>query len=306
MRIVFMGTPDFAVPSLEVLADEYDIAAVVTQPDQRRGRGQKYSYSPVKAKALEYDLPLLQPKRIGDGKVIDQLKTLEADLFVVVAFGQILPARVLNVPRLGCVNLHASLLPKFRGAAPINAAITAGETVSGVTTMYMDVELDAGDIILQAEEPIRPEDTAGMLHDRLMVLGAGLLKETVRQIDAGTAPRIPQEHSAATYAPKLTKEDGYLDFARPAVELDRLVRGMNPWPGAHTVVKAESCKVWRSEPRPEGGSPGRILALADEGLLVGCGQGSLLLKELQRPNSKRVSGRDFANGLRLAVGDLID
>ena len=209
----------------------------------------------MKAKVLEYDLPLLQPKRIGDGKVIDQLKTLEADLFVVVAFGQILPARVLNVPRLGCVNLHASLLPKFRGAAPINAAITAGETVSGVTTMYMDVELDAGDIILQAEEPIRPEDTAGMLHDRLMVLGAGLLKETVRQIDAGTAPRIPQDHSAATYAPKLTKEDGYLDFARPAVELDRLVRGMNPWPGAHTVVKAESCKVWRSEPRPVGGSP---------------------------------------------------
>ncbi len=305
MRIVFMGTPDFAVPSLKAVADECELVAVVTQPDRRRGRGQRYSYSPVKTWALKHDLPVLQPPRIRDPKAVEQLIALQADLFVVVAFGQIIPLSLLEAPKFGCVNVHASLLPKLRGAAPINRAITSGKEITGVTTMYMDTELDAGDIILQSEERINPHDTAGALHDRLMLLGADLLKETLRQIKAGTAPRLPQPHAEATFAPKLSREDAFLDFKRPATELERLVRGMNPWPGAHTVVKGETCKIWRAQVGQEMDGPGRILGIGDEGLLVGCGQGSLLLMEVQRPNSKPVSGRDFANGFRLAVGDCI-
>ncbi len=302
MRIVFMGTPEFAVPSLKAVAAEYEVAAVVTQPDRRRGRGQRYSYSPVKTWAVKRGLPVLQPPLIRSTEAVEQLEELGADLFVVVAFGQIIPPRLLKAPKLGCINVHASLLPKFRGAAPINAAITSGEAFTGVTTMYMASELDAGDIILQAKEPIRPDDTAGALHDRLMLLGAELLQETLRQVRAGTAPRIAQLHARATFAPKLIREDAFLDFNRPAAELERLVRGMNPWPGAHTVIKGENCKIWRAKMRPEMDVPGRILAIDDEGLLVGCGHGSILLMELQRPNAKPVSGLDFANGFRLAVG----
>src|SRR5690554_6221604 len=223
MRVVFMGTPEFAVPSLEVLLAEHEVVAVVTQPDRRAGRGQQVRFSPIKQVALKHDVPVLQPERVSRPEVMEELAEYEADLFVVVAFGQKIPDRLLTMPRYGCVNVHSSLLPKYRGAAPINAAIVHGDSVTGVTTMYMDSGWDTGDIILQAEEPILPRDTAGALHDRLMVKGAELLRETVRQIAAGNAPRKPQDHGAASYAFKLSKDDSYVDFKEPADRLDRLI-----------------------------------------------------------------------------------
>lgn len=305
MRIIFMGTPDFAVPSLEVVAEEHEVVAVVTQPDRRRGRGQRITYSPVKSWALKRGLEILQPERIANPEFIDKLETYGADLFVVVAFGQKIPTRLLEMPKFGCINVHSSLLPKYRGAAPINAAIVQGENITGVSTMYLSEEWDAGDLILQAEEPIYPHDTAGTLHDRLMEKGAILLSETLRQIETGKAPRIPQDHAKATFAFKLSREDAYVDFSRPALELVNLIRGMNPWPGAHTLIAGESVKIWQAVAVEQSGSPGCILAVQDRGLVVGCGEGALLLQELQRPNSKAVSGQDFANGLRLNVGDCL-
>ncbi|NMB20877.1 MAG: methionyl-tRNA formyltransferase [Firmicutes bacterium] len=305
MRIVFMGTPEFAVPSLKALLAENEVVAVVTQPDRRQGRGQKYAYSPVKEEALRHELTILQPERIGEPDVVDRLKGFQADLFVVVAFGQKIPDELLAAPRLGCINVHSSLLPKYRGAAPINAAIVNGDRVTGVTTMYMASGWDNGDIILQATEEIRPRDTAGELHDRLMLKGAELLAETVRQIARGEAPRIPQDHDQATFAFKLAKTDALVDFRQPAIQLDQLIRGMNPWPLAYTVVGGEVVKIHEALPYDADGSPGEILGFVDEGLLVGCGKGSLLLQKVQRPNAKAVSGVDFANGLRLREGDVL-
>ena len=305
MRVLFMGTPEFAVPSLRALIDEHEVVAVVTQPDRRRGRGQKYAFSPVKQVALEHGLPVLQPERMGTEELHHELQGYQGDLFVVVAFGQKLPDAILALPPLGCINVHSSLLPKYRGAAPINAAILAGDTVTGVSTMYMGSGWDTGDIILQVEEAILPRDTAGSLHDRLMVRGAELLQETVRQIAEGLAPRIPQNHSQATFAFKLAKEDAFFGFNRPAEELDRLIRGMNPWPLAYTEVRGEKVKIWEALPCSQGGTPGKVLALEGSGLLVACQQGSLYLQQVQRPGGRVVSGADFANGLRLSIGDIL-
>lgn len=300
-----MGTPEFAVPSLKILLAEHEVVAVVTQPDRKRGRGQKYTFSPVKEVAVKHGLPILQPEKINVPEVISVIEEYNADLFVVVAYGHKLPDSLLAMPPLGCVNVHSSLLPKYRGAAPINKAIVEGETVTGVTTMYMGPGWDDGDIILQSEEPILPTDTAGSLHDRLMVLGAELLAETVRQIERGTAPRQSQDHSQATYAFKLKKEDGWVDFNRPAQELERLIRGMNPWPVAHTEINGETVKIWQARLSDKSGRVGEILNLNEDGLLVACGQGSLLLEKVQRPNGKVISGLDLANGLRLSIGDFL-
>ncbi len=305
MRIVFMGTPEFAVPSLEILAEQQRVVAVVTQPDKAQGRGQKVGISPIKKLALGLGLPVLQPERVSDPQFIKLMQDFRPDLCVVVAFGQKIPDALLTLPRYGCINLHSSLLPKYRGAAPIHKAIAEGETVTGVTTMYLSSEWDAGDIILQAEEPIYPHDTAGTLHDRLMIKGAQLLAETVRQIEAGTAPRIPQDHSQATYAYKLTKADAYLDFAESAEKLGRLVRAMNPWPTAHTDILGETVKIWEAVPLAGEADVGVIADITDTALVVGCGSGLLALEKVQRPGRKMISGRDLANGLRLKVGQNI-
>lgn len=305
MRIVFMGTPEFAVPSLEVLLDDHDVVAVVTQPDRKSGRGQQYTPSPVKKVALAQGIPVLQPESISSPEAIDELQSYGADLFVVVAFGQKLPDRLLTMTRYGCVNVHSSLLPKYRGASPINAVILQGDSITGVTTMYMASGWDSGDIILQAQEAILPRDTAGDLHDRLMIIGARLLRETVEQIASGQAPRIPQDHAEASFAFKLSKKDSLVDFKESAKQLDRLIRGMNPWPLAYTYVGEELVKILEAYPSDEEGAPGEILAQKGQGLLVGCGEGSLLLLKLQRPNTKVVSGVDFANGLRLRIGDFL-
>lgn len=300
-----MGTPEFAVPSLKMLVAEHEVVAVVTQPDRKRGRGQQVTFSPVKEVAVTKGIPVLQPERVGKASVMDQLEAFKADIFIVVAFGQKIPDRLLEMPKYGCVNVHSSLLPKYRGAAPINAAIVKGETITGVSTMYLSSGWDEGDIILQAEEPILPTDTAGALHDRLMEKGANLLKETLRQIELGQAPRIPQDHTQASFAFKLTKDDALLDFNQPALELARLVRGMNPWPVAHSEIGGESVKILAASASELSGTPGEILACDDRGLLVGCKVGSLLLEKVQRPNSKAISGMDFANGLRLRIGDQV-
>lgn len=252
MRILFMGTPEFAVPSLRALVGEHEVLGVVTQPDRRAGRGQRVVFSPVKEVALEYGLPVFQPEKVSDPQVMAELEALGADLFVVVAFGQKIPDRLLAAPTYGCVNVHSSLLPKYRGAAPINAAILHGDDVTGVTTMYLGSGWDDGDIILQAEEPILPRETAGTLHDRLMVKGAELLLETVRQIAQGSAPRIPQDHSKASYAFKLKKEAAQVDFGRTAQKLDRLVRAMNPWPVAWAQIREKQCASGRPSPQRRG------------------------------------------------------
>lgn len=308
MRILFMGTPEFAVPSLRALVGEHEVLGVVTQPDRRAGRGQRVVFSPVKEVALEYGLPVFQPEKVSDPQVMAELEALGADLFVVVAFGQRIPDRLLAAPTYGCVNVHSSLLPKYRGAAPINAAILHGDDVTGVTTMYLGSGWDDGDIILQAEEPILPRETAGTLHDRLMVKGAELLLETVRQIAQGSAPRIPQDHSKASYAFKLKKEAAQVDFGRTAQKLDRLVRAMNPWPVAWAQIRGETVRIWEAEPAEEGqkGQPGEILSLSEQGLLVACGSGALFLQSMQRPGGKVLSGLDFANGLRLRVGEILN
>lgn len=308
MRILFMGTPEFAVPSLRALVGEHEVLGVVTQPDRRAGRGQRVVFSPVKEVALEHGLPVFQPEKVSDPQVMAELEALGADLFVVVAFGQKIPDRLLAAPTYGCVNVHSSLLPKYRGAAPINAAILHGDDVTGVTTMYLGSGWDDGDIILQAEEPILPRETAGTLHDRLMVKGAELLLETVRQIAQGSAPRIPQDHSKASYAFKLKKEAAQVDFGRTAQKLDRLVRAMNPWPVAWAQIRGETVRIWEAEPAEEGqkGQPGEILSLSEQGLLVACGSGALFLQSMQRPGGKVLSGLDFANGLRLRVGEILN
>jgi len=305
MRIVFMGTPEFAVPSLEVLLDDHEVVAVVTQPDRPSGRGQKYTPSPIKKVAMAHGIPVLQPETIGHSEVMDELESYRAELFVVVAFGQKLPKRLLDMAPYGCVNVHSSLLPKYRGASPISAAIVNGDTVTGVTTMYMDSGWDTGDVILQAEEPILPRDTTGDLHDRLMVKGAELLRETVQQIAKGEAPRTPQDHEAASFAYKLSKKDSFVDFQESATTLDRLIRGMNPWPLAYTYVGDEMVKIWEAYPGEGEGTPGEILGIEGPGLRVACGSGSLLLLKVQRPNAKAISGADFANGLRLRRGDVL-
>jgi methionyl-tRNA formyltransferase len=317
LRIVFMGTPEFSVPSLQALvAAGYEVAGVFTQPDRPRGRGYKVTYSPVKEAALAAGLPVYQPRRLREPEALAALRALQPDVIVVVAFGQLLPKAVLELPPLGCVNVHASLLPKYRGAAPIQAAIAAGETVTGVTTMYMDEGLDTGDIILQRAVPIEPEDDAGTLHDKLARVGAELLVETLRRIEAGDAPRIPQDHTQATYAPKVEREHARIDWHRGTKELFNHVRAYRPWPGAYTVhgerilkvldvapLNDDSTPAGEREGEGAGPAPGEVLAVTADGFVVQTGAGRLLVRQVQPPNKQPMSGRDYVNGYRLSVGD---
>lgn len=292
MNIVFMGTPDFAAASLRALLDsEHRVTGVFTQPDRARGRGMKQAFPPVKVLALEAGIPVFQPAKMRDGTALRALAELAPELIAVVAYGRLLPGALLAVPRYGCVNVHASLLPELRGAAPIQWAVARGFSRTGVTTMYMAPELDAGDMIFSESTPVGERETAGSLHDRLRDIGAALLLRTVDAIARGNAPRVPQEHEKATFAPIIKKEDGRLDFARPARELDCLVRGMNPWPGAY----AGSLKIHAAEVLDEkaGGRPGTVL----EGGRVVCGDGRLLrLTEVQGPGGKRMPVADYLRG----------
>jgi methionyl-tRNA formyltransferase len=301
-----MGTPDFAVPSLRALVEsEFRVLRVVTQPDRPRGRGNKLTPGPVKAYALKQGLGILQPARIRDQVFVDLIRELDPDFIVVVAFGRILPRVVLEIPRLGCVNVHASLLPRFRGAAPVHWAVMNGEPETGVTTMLMDEGLDTGDILLQEKTVIGPDDNAGVVHDRLAELGASLLVRTLDRMTAGELVPRPQDETRATYAPPLRREHEVIDWTRPAEQIKNQVRGLDPWPGAHTVLDGRVLKVWRAEIAGDrdGGRPGQVLR-ADpvHGLVVGTGAGAVRLLEVQPAGRRRIRAEDFLRGCPLPPG----
>ncbi|MFZ5646545.1 MAG: methionyl-tRNA formyltransferase [Bacillota bacterium] len=309
MDIVFMGTPEFAVPTLRSLAEAgYNISAVITQPDRPRGRGKKVQPSPVKEAALELGIPVLQPDRVRDESFISFLKGLKPDLIVVVAFGRILPAGVLQIPPLGCVNVHSSLLPKYRGAAPMQRAIMNGETETGVTTMMMDTGMDTGDILLRSRMPIDGDDNFGTVHDRLSHLGASLLLETVELLAAGKLAGVPQDHSQATYAPPITREDEVINWNRRAEDIKNQVRALDPWPGARTTLGDRVLKVWKTGEYGQAGAagddaaPGQVLGSVKGGLAVMCGDRPVLIRELQAQGGKRMGAADFLRGCRVDPG----
>lgn len=307
MRIVFMGTPEFGVPSLRKLHDsDHEIVLVVTQPDRPAGRGRKVASSAVKKAALDLGLPIAQPESVNEAGFVDRLRSLGPDLIIVVAFGQILSEEVLAIPSAGSVNLHASVLPRYRGVAPINWAIVEGETETGVTTMFMAKKVDAGEIILTRKTPIGDRETAGELSGRLSGMGAGLLAETVGLIERGEAPRIKQDPSLASYARKLKKSDGEIDWTDSARRVFDRIRGMTPWPGAYTWYRGSMLRVLRARPgETEGrlGKPGEVLRVdSGRGIEVAVGVGTVWLTEVQPQGKKPMSAVAFARGHHPEVG----
>ena len=298
MKVIFMGTPDFSIPSLEAIyKSDHKIISVVTQPDKPKGRGMHLSPSPVKEFALKHDLNVLEPLKIKDNEFIKNLKTLSSDIIVVVAYGKILPKEVLDIPPLGCVNLHASLLPKYRGAAPINWAIINGEKETGVTTQKMALKLDSGDILLQEKIEILEYDTAGTLHDRLKIIGASLLVKTLDFIEKRNIKPIAQDEKEVSFAPMLKKEDGLIDWENKAENVINLIRGTNPWPSAYTFMSGKLFKIWKATycNFNSGKEPGSIIKNGLK-LLVQTGDIVISLEEVQLENHKRMSAREFLIG----------
>ena len=313
LRVIFLGTPEFALPSLHTLAGATTIAAVVTRPDRPAGRGRVLSAPPVAVVARAMGFAVLQPESLRAASTLETMRGLHPDLLVTVAYGRIIPPPVLALPPRGCINLHPSLLPAYRGASPIQRAIADGATTTGVTIMYQTEELDAGDIILQREVGIGPEETAGELEARLAEDGAALLAEAVRLIAAGAAPRRPQDRTQATYAARLTKQDGVLRWGRPARDLVNQVRAMTPRPGAYTLWREGVLKVWRARAAdaPDrsaavakpAGLPGQVLAADASGITIAAGSGALVLLEVQPEGGRRLRAADFLRGRRLEPGE---
>ncbi len=307
-RVVYMGTPEFAARPLIALLDAgFHVVAAVAQPDRPCGRGNRLTACPVKVLAEERGVPVLQFERIRRQEGLDALSALAPDLFVTAAFGQILSQRVLDIPRLGTVNLHASLLPKYRGPAPINWCLIEGETVTGVTTMMTDAGVDTGDILLSKEVPILPEETAGALTARLSEIGASLLVETLRRVERGDCPRAPQDHAAATRHPMLDKSHGKIDWTQSAARIANLVRGVNPWPGAWTALPGGGVlKIWKARAVEGEGVPGQVLCGdGKRGMSIACGEGILEILEMQAPNARRMPARDYLCGHPLGSGLLL-
>ena len=315
MRIVFMGTPDFAVNTLESIINAgHEVLLVVTQPDKAKGRGKKLIFSPVKETALKYNLDVAQPKRVKEEGFVERLTLLAPDVIVVVAYGQILPESILNIPRYGCINVHASLLPEYRGAAPIQWAVIDGLKETGVTTMYMDKGLDTGDIIDQKIITIDENETGGSLFDRLAVLGGDIIVETLEKIVNGTATRTKQNDDLSSYAKMLSKDMGNLDFSKDAVVLERLIRGLNPWPSAYTKLYGKMLKVFAADVinedeiiKIDGGlsSPGCIVAVEKKSFTVRCGNGGLAITSLQLEGKKRMDTAAFMLGYIIETGILL-
>ena len=304
MKIVFMGTPDFAVPSLEKIISEYGVEAVFTQPDRPKGRGKKMAFSPVKEVAVKHDIKVFQPEKLKEDRVaIEYLKELKPDFIIVVAFGQILTKEVLDIPRIGCINLHASLLPMYRGAAPLNWVVVNGEKVSGNTTMLMDVGLDTGDMLLKDEVEITENMTAGELHDKLMVSGAELLIKTIDGMSKGEITPIKQEGETC-YAKMLSKDTGKIDWNKSAKDIHNLIRGLNPWPIAHTTYKDENMKIYESTVLSENSSkePGTIISVNKNGMKVNTADGVILIKKIQFPNGKPLTIEQYINGKEIEIG----
>jgi methionyl-tRNA formyltransferase len=306
MRIVFMGTPEFAVPSLAALVtSEHRVVGVVTQPDRPKGRGQELATSPIKQLAVQHKVPILQPLKMKDPAFLDALSAWKPDLIAVTAFGRILPKIILDLPPRGCVNVHASLLPKYRGAGPIQWALIRGERETGITTMLMDEGMDTGAMLLQERVAITPDDTAGTLSSKLADIGGRLLLDTLARIQNGTITPQPQDQSQATMAPLLKKEDGLLDWTLPALELVNRVRGLSPWPGAYTYLGEDRWVVWKAAVLDRSVAtvlPGTILDATKEGVTVATGDGVLRIMEFQPDNSRRMSVAQYLTGHTLAPG----
>lgn len=299
MKIVFMGTPEFAVPCLQKIIDEgHEVIAVVTQPDKPKGRGKKLGMPPVKELALKYDIPVYQPVKAREESFVESLKGMNPELIVVVAFGQILPKSILDIPKYGCVNVHASLLPRYRGAAPLNWVIINGEEKTGVTTMYMDEGLDTGDMILKSEIPLDNEITAGELHDKMMIDGAQVLKETIDLIVKGEAPREKQSDENTCYSPIMNKSLGNIDWNKSAKDIHNLVRGINPWPSAYTTYEDQTMKIWKTKVTNKNSDkkPGTILNVDKEGIEVSTGEGIVQIKEIQMSGKKRMIVSEYIKG----------
>jgi len=311
MKIIFMGTPEFSVPTLKALLEsKHEVVACYTQPDKPKGRGKKVQMSPVKELALEAGLKVYQPKRIRNKEEVAFFSSIDADVAVVIAYGQILTQEILKMPRFGCINIHASLLPKYRGAAPYQWAVMNGETKTGITTMQMDAGIDTGDMLLKKEILIEEGETAGSLHDKLMMAGGNLLLETLDLMEANQLNPIKQEDTQASSAPMLSKDFGKIDWNKPAYEIERLIRGLNPWPSAYTYLNGSLLKIWQSEvvnnidPQVEAGQVER--ADTEHGFVVKCGEQSLRILELQLQGKKRMDTEAFLRGHSIEIGTRLD
>lgn len=304
MKLIYMGTPDFAVPALRRLALEHEISCVVTQPDAVRDRGKKVKMTPVKETALELNIPVLQPEKIKkDPAFFQTMKEFAPDLIVVAAYGQILPKEILELPRLGCINIHGSLLPRFRGASPIQRAILEGDEETGITIMYMEEGLDTGAMLAKRSTPIGRKNGA-QLHDELAVIGAELAAETIPKLAAGAIKPELQNDADSTYAPMISKKDGELDFTRTPQELERLIRAFDPWPGAFTHYKEKLFKIWEAEvsDKNSGQAPGTVTGVSKQGIEISAGGGTLIATVIQLPGKKRVSAADYLKGNTIETG----
>lgn len=306
MKIVFMGTPDFSVPALYNIAKHHDVAAVVTQQDRPKGRGHKMQFTPVKEAAVELDIPVYQPAKVKEPEFVEILKEINPDAIVVIAFGQILSKEILDLPKYGCINVHASLLPKYRGAAPIQWAVIDGEEETGVATMYMAEGLDTGDVIDVSKITLDAKETGGSLFDKLAEEGGKLILETLEKLENGTATRTPQDDELSTYAGKITRELGKIDFSKPAVEIERLIRGLNPWPSAFTYMDEKMLKIWDADVSAKASEsrPGTILELGKDYIEVATGEGTLKIRELQLEGKKRMTADAFLNGYSVTTKKL--
>lgn len=321
MRIVFMGTPDFSVPALKALVEAgHQVIAVVTQPDKPKGRGKEVQMTPVKIQAMEYGIPVYQPAKVREASFVEVLQGMEADVYVVIAFGQLLPKAVLELPKYGCINIHASLLPKYRGAAPIQWCVIDGERETGITTMMMDVGLDTGDMLEKTVIPIEEKETGGSLHDKLSLAGGALILSTLKKLEEGTLVRTPQTDEGTCYAKMLTKSLGDIDWNQSAVSIERLIRGLNPWPSAYTLWNGKTIKIWSADvttgreaaaflsesgvPSETGITPGTVVCSDKHSLVVCTGEGLLSVRELQMEGKKRMDTPAFLRGYPIPEGDV--
>lgn len=312
MRIVFMGTPEFSVPTLEALIAHHEVIAVVTQPDKPKGRGKAMAFPPVKETALAHDIPVYQPVKVREEGFVKMLRDMAPDAIVVVAFGQILPESILNIPKYGCINVHASLLPKYRGAAPMQWAIINGEKETGITTMYMAKGLDTGDMIDKTVIPVEAKETGETLHDKLSAAGGPLILKTLADLEAGTARRIPQDDKDSSYAGMLTRELGEIDWTKSAIAIERLIRGLNSWPSAYTHMHGKTLKIWDADVTPDTEAegedaaglpvPGTVTRVTKDSIYVQTGDGQLKLNEVQLQGKKRMPVQAFLLGNKVEKG----
>ena len=304
MKVIFMGTPDFSVPTLQAVIDHHDVIAVVTQPDKPKGRGKAMAFPPVKEKAMEYGIPVYQPVKARDPEFVKILKDLAPDVIVVVAFGQILPKEILEIPKYGCINGHASILPMYRGAGPVQWVVINGEQETGITTMRMDEGLDTGDMIEKAVIPIEPKAPGRTLYDKPIVLSGELMVSTLEKLEKGTAVFTPQGDRKTCYASMLDKKMGDIDFTKSAVEIERLIRGLNPWPSAYTTLNGKTMKIWDADvvAGKEGVLPGTVLEVTKKSIIVQTGKDALSLNEIQLAGKKRMKTEAFLLGYHIETG----